>query len=236
MIECKALYFSYTPEKAILKDAHLRIKPGECVALLGRNGEGKSTTLRLFAGLLKARKGEIHIGGLDPVSQRAALNQRLGLLPDGLGLFEELSLEAQLHLWGRVQGLDRSTCSKRIEDLASFLDFEELLWHPAKSVSQGTRKKAALAMALLHDPEYLLLDEPFEALDPASSEHVELLLKTAKRKTILFTAHDLELCKRLNARVILLNDGKLEDVRAENLDWRDFSDHSELKSLPSWIS
>lgn len=235
MIECNAIHFSYG-SKPILSGANLRIQPGQCVALLGRNGEGKSTTLRLFSGLLRAQKGEIRIGGLDPVSQRAALNMRLGLLPDGLGLFEELSLEAQLHLWGRVQGLDHATCAGRIEELASFLDFEDLLWYPAKSVSQGTRKKAALAMALLHDPEFLLLDEPFEALDPASSEHVELLLKTAKQKTILFTAHDLELCKRLNARVILLGEGQFKDVRIEDLDWRDFSNHPELKSLPTWIS
>lgn len=211
---------------------------GELVVLLGCNGIGKSTTLRLLAGLLKPQSGSIRIAGLDSMKGGAELRRRVGVLPDGLALFEELSMEEQLELIGRTHGLDVATCQARMSDLAQLLDFEEMRWVAARKLSQGTRKKLALAMALLPDPQVLLLDEPFEAVDPSTSRRMEQLFQAlaARGRTILFSAHDLALVERLAPRILLLGPGgKILETSIHDLDWRDFVESAPAFSVPHWF-
>lgn len=236
MIRCEDLHFGYG-SKPILRGVDLQVRRGELVALLGRNGAGKSTTLRLLGGLLRPNSGAIRVAGLDPASPAA--RRCVGLMPDGLGLFEELTLEEQLVLVGRLHGLSRRECDSRIQELADLLGLHgEHLWCAARVASHGTRKKAALAMTLLPDPEVMLLDEPFEGVDPSGVRRIEELFLTlaARGRTILFSAHDLALVTRLAPRVLLLDSElALVERSLDGLHWQDFEGDARFPGVPEWL-
>jgi ABC-2 type transport system ATP-binding protein len=237
MLSCNDVSFSYGA-KPLLRDVNLQIPAGTLAALVGRNGTGKSTLLRLLAGLLSPRSGSIRVAGLDPHLAGPGLRRRLGVLPETLALLEEMSLEEQLLLTGRLYGLSEGVCQARLKELAGFLEFRTFLWHRARACSQGTRKKLALAMALLPDPEVLLLDEPFETMDPAAAQRIESLLKALATcgRTVLFSAHDLALVLRLNCGVWLLTPGGQVELRSmEGLDPRAFQLAERQPELPSWL-
>lgn len=237
MIRCEKVSFDYgsTP---ILRGASFGVGRGELTALVGRNGVGKSTTLRLLAGLLRPKQGEIKLAGLDPLTSGARLKSRLGVVPDGLGLFEELTLEEQLVLVGRVHGLGIEQCRVRAVELGNLLGFRDAFWARARIASQGTRKKAALALALLPDPDILLLDEPFEGVDPGSARRIEsLLVSLASRgRAILFTVHDLTLVRRMAPRILLaMPGGIITERNLAELDLLDFGETEIGAELPTWL-
>lgn len=237
MIQCENLSFDYG-SSPILRGADLHVRSGELVALLGRNGAGKSTTLRLLGGLLRPTSGAIRVAGLDPFAGGPELRARVGLMPDGLGLFEELTLEEQLVLVGRLHGISSADCAARIAELLDYLGLREARWGRARMASHGTRKKAALAMALLPDPEVLLLDEPFEGVDPSGVRRIEqlLLALAARGRTVLFSAHDLALVLRLAPRVLLIGTALTFEERAlEELHWRDFEGAEAALDVPTWL-
>lgn len=237
MIQCEDLHFDYGA-KPILCGASLHVGSGELVALLGGNGVGKSTTLRLLGGLLRPKVGVIRVTGLDPFAVGPEFRRRVGVMPDGLGLFEELTLEEQLVLVGRIHGLSGAECEARIAELLDFLGLQEARWSPARAASHGTRKKAALAMTLLPDPEVLLLDEPFEGVDPSGVQRIEQLLQALieRGRTVLFSAHDLALVQRLHPRVLFIsNEGTLAERSLEDLHWRDFVGTGVSPDLPAWL-
>lgn len=237
MIRCENLQFNYGA-KPILCGASLHVRSGEMVALLGGNGVGKSTTLRLLGGLLRPQSGTIGVMGLDPIAAGPEFRRRVGVMPDGLGLFEELTLEEQLVLVGRLHGLGRVECEVRIAELLDFLGLREARWSPARAASHGTRKKAALAMTLLPDPEVLLLDEPFEGVDPSGVQRIEQLLQALilRGRTVLFSAHDLALVQRLRPRILFITpEGTLDERDLEDLHWRDFEGTGVSLDLPPWL-
>jgi len=237
MILCEDLHFDYG-SKPILRGANFHVHRGELAVLLGRNGSGKSTTLRLLGGLLRLGSGQVRVAGMSPWDADERFRRRVGLLPDGLGLFEELTLEEQLELVGRLHGLSRVDCETRSAELAEILGLREALWGRACVASHGTRKKAALAMTLLPDPEVLLLDEPFEGVDPASVRCIEALFQTltTRGRTILFSAHDLDLVMRMAPRVLLLgSDGAIVERTLASLDWSDFQGAEPFPGTPEWL-
>jgi ABC-2 type transport system ATP-binding protein len=237
MLCCKDVSFSFGA-KPLLREVNLQIPSGSLGALVGRNGTGKSTLLRLLAGLLCPRSGSIRVAGLDPRLAGPDLRRRLGMLPETLALLEEMTLEEQLLLTGRLYGLNEGVCQSRLKELAGFLEFRAFLWHPARACSQGTRKKLALALALLPNPEVLLLDEPFETLDPTAAQRIETLLLALAEcgRTVLFSVHDLALVARLNCGVWLLTPGgQVEPRSLEALDPRDFQLTDRQPELPSWL-
>lgn len=237
MIQCVDLHFAYG-SKPILHGMDLHVQRGELAVLLGRNGAGKSTTLRLLGGLLRPCSGVIRVAGSDPFGAGTHLRRRVGLLPDGLGLFEELTLEEQLTLVGRLHGLRPEECDTRISELVELLGLKEARWGKARTASHGTRKKAALAMTLLPDPDVLFLDEPFEGVDPSGVRRIENLFQTliARGRTILFSAHDLALVTRLKPRILLFDaEGNLVERPLEGFHWQDFEGAEPALEIPAWL-
>ena len=135
----------------------------------------------------------------------------LGVLPEGLGLFESLTIIENLMAIGPIYGLTKSETAARAADLLGLLDLTQGRHTVARNCSFGMRKKTALAMALLHKPKVLLLDEPFEGIDPASSAVIEILLGQLSRDgTILLTSHILSVVQKLATRVVILHQGRVK--------------------------
>ena len=210
MIECRAATKIYA-SKPVLRGIDLVIEPGIC-ALLGANGAGKSTLLRLLSGLEKPDTGSVSIGGLDFRDHGVEIRHNLGVLPEGLGLFESLTVIENLMAVGPIYGLTKSETAARSEHLLDLLDLTKGRHTVARNCSFGMRKKTALAMALLHKPNVLLLDEPFEGIDPASSAVIEMLLGQLSRggTTILLTSHILSVVQKIATRVVILYGGRAE--------------------------
>jgi len=198
-------------ERTVLDQVSFEVQAGELCALLGPNGAGKSTLLRILTGLLPPDAGEAVVGGLPVAGSPAELRRKIGVVPENLALFPELTIEEHLSMSGPIYGLDKQTTRERSEQLLQTLGIYETRHTFAKECSHGMRKKTALAMALLHNPPVLFLDEPFEGVDPVSSETLRHLLESMASRgiTVLLTSHILSLVDRVAQRLMLLREGKL---------------------------
>lgn len=187
------------------------VAPGMICAFLGPNGAGKSTTIKMLTGLLAPSSGEIRVCGLDVKSAARELKQRIGVLPEGLGLFDDLTVEEHLLLTGDVYGLDRRETRARTSQLLHALSLEQGRDTFAASCSHGMRKKTAFAMALLPNPRVLFLDEPFEAIDPVTSKIMRDLLQYVARRgvTVFLTSHILSVTEQIATQFILIRNGRI---------------------------
>jgi ABC-2 type transport system ATP-binding protein len=165
LISCKNLTRRFGDFVAVV-NVSFEVPEGTIAALLGPNGAGKSTTLRTLSGLLTPTGGQAVVAGKDVVSTGLDLKRSIGVVPEGLALFDDLTVEEHLLLTGGVYGLSREETLKRCEELLNRLDLIEGRPTFASACSFGMRKKTALAMALLPNPRVLSLNEPFEAVDP----------------------------------------------------------------------
>jgi ABC-2 type transport system ATP-binding protein len=217
VIVCESITKRYRSQH-VLQSIDLQVAPG-ITALLGANGAGKSTLLRLLSGLEKPDTGTVLIDGMTFSSDSIAIRKNLGVLPEGLGLFESLTVLENLMAVGPIYGLTPTETAARSADLLTLLDLTRGRHTPARQCSFGMRKKTALALALLHDPRILLLDEPFEGIDPASSSVIQALLQqlSAAGATILLTSHILPIVQQIATRVIVLHRGQIaEDLTPSN--------------------
>ena len=198
-------------DKVAVDGLNLQLPPGSFLGLLGRNGAGKSTTLKLVTGLLKPTRGSIRILGLDPVQDDLAIKRRIGVMPETLGLFEPLYAHEFLAFVARMFGLDESTTRRRVTELLAALELTDT----SKTLSEystGMRKRVAFAAAVIHSPEVLFLDEPFESIDPAGVSLMKQWLRrfTAQGRTVFITSHVLETVERFCHQVaIITSPGKL---------------------------
>jgi ABC-2 type transport system ATP-binding protein len=182
-----------------VEDVNLQILKGTIFGFLGPNGAGKSTTVGILTGLLRPTSGEALIGGVSILSAPIEVKKRIGVLPDNLALFEALTIWEHLMLVGPVYDLSRQETEQRAEQLLKYLDLWQSRHTYVDEASHGMRKKSSLAMALIHNPAVLFLDEPFEGIDPVSSRHIKdlLLMMVSKGVTIFLTSHILEVVERL---------------------------------------
>ncbi|WP_040828602.1 ABC transporter ATP-binding protein [Nocardia jiangxiensis] len=201
----------------------LELPSGHFIGLVGPNGAGKTTTLSMVTGLLRPDAGHIKVVGCDVWADPAAIKARVGVLPEGLRLFERLSGRELLGYLGRLRGLPGQEVDRRADQLLDVLD---LLGPQNKLIidySTGMRKKIGLAAALLHNPEILFLDEPFEGVDPVSAQSIRGVLETyvGSGATVVFSSHVMELVESLCSWVAVMAggricaDGPLEEVRGE---------------------
>jgi ABC-2 type transport system ATP-binding protein len=186
-------------------DCSLEISPGIC-ALLGPNGAGKSTLLELLTGLLIPSEGVVRICGLAPREARA----QMGVMPEDLGLFDLLTVKEHFELTGPIYGLSRGETRTRAHALMQALGLDAAQDTFLEQCSHGTRKKTSLALALLHGPRVLFLDEPFEGIDPVSARKIQQLLQIAGSggTTIFFTSHTLGAVEQIATRTIMMSQGK----------------------------
>lgn len=189
----------------------LLVPRGSLFALVGTNGAGKTTTVRILAGLLRRDGGEVDVLGVDPSRDPLGVRELVGVVPDFLPLWEPLTARENLREIARLRGIGRRESLDRIEDLAAALGFAPRLDTPVVHLSHGTRKKVALAAAMLHAPPVLFLDEPFEGIDPVSARTIRGLLDTLRERgvTILLTSHVLPLVENLASHVAILVEGRI---------------------------
>src|SRR3989441_134253 len=200
----------------------LRVEPGQFFGFLGPNGAGKSTTIKMLTGLLAPTSGRMQILGLDFAAHPLEVKRQVGVVPEGMGLFERLTGAEYLNFVGRMYGLDRATAAQRTAEL---LDFMQLADRPRTLIadySHGMQKKLALAAAVIHRPRVLYLDEPFEGVDAIAAGALKELLArmTENGVTIFLTSHVLEIVERLCSHVAVIHRGRLvaqgslEELRA----------------------
>jgi ABC-2 type transport system ATP-binding protein len=198
-----------------LRDFSLTIVPGQCVALVGANGSGKSTAVRTLAGLIEPTAGDVRIEGLDPHREPEAerVRARLALVPDNPLLYSDLTVREHLELVTVAHGLAGSESDGRIDELLERLELAHRADFRPAELSRGMRQKAQLACALIRPAVLLMLDEPVVGLDPPSQAllHTILLERKAAGCAVLLTTHQLAFAAGLADRGILLSDGEIAD-------------------------
>jgi len=190
---------------------NLRLARGSFFGFLGPNGAGKSTTIKMLTGLLGSTSGKILVLGRDIAAEPLEVKRRIGVVPEDLNLFERLNGAEMLAFTGRMYGLKKAEIAERAPEL---LDLMELQNEPKKLIveySHGMKKKLSLACALIHRPEILFLDEPFEGIDAIASRTLKDLLSrlTARGLTVFLTSHVLEIVERLCSDIAIISQGKL---------------------------
>jgi len=199
----------------------LQVAAGQFFGFLGPNGAGKSTTIKILTGLLAPTSGSMQLLGVDFAANPVEVKRQIGVVPEGMGLFERLTGSEYLKFVGRMYGLDRVTTQRRSEEL---LDFMQLADRPKTMIadySHGMQKKLALAAAVIHGPRILFLDEPFEGVDALAAGALKALARMTERGTTIFlTSHVLEIVERLCSHVAIIHKGRLvaqgslEELRA----------------------
>lgn len=209
-IEIKGLSKSFGDKEAV-RGIDLVVPKGTFFGFLGPNGAGKTTTIRMVTGLLAPTRGDAFLEGHSVVNDSLAAKRNIGVVPDDLALFDRLSHWEHLTMVGSIYGLSRDETQTRAEDLLKVLG----LWGDrgtfAGDSSHGMRKKLALAMALIHRPTILFLDEPFEGIDPLAGKVLRnLLLRLSRNGTTIFlTSHILEIIERLVDQVAIIVEGRI---------------------------
>jgi ABC-2 type transport system ATP-binding protein len=210
MISCRTLtrrFGEFTAVNGLTFD----VAQSAICAFLGPNGAGKSTTLKMLTGLLPPTSGQVEVCGLDVTGRALELKRQIGVLPEDLGLFDDLTVEEHLLLTGAVYGLEKHEARDRTAQLLHALSLEHGRHTFAGACSHGMRKKTSFAMALLPNPRVLFLDEPFEAIDPVTSKIMRDLLESIARRgvTIFFTSHVLSAVEQIATQLIMIRKGAI---------------------------
>ena len=209
-------------ELVAVDQMNLTVESGQFFGFLGPNGAGKSTTIKMLTGLLAPTTGRMRLLGLDLEDHPIEVKRQIGVVPEGLALFERLTGAEYLEFAGRMYGLDRATAAQRAAEL---LDFMQLADRPRTLIadySHGMQKKLALAAAVIHGPKILFLDEPLEGVDAIAAGTLKAMLMRmiAGGATIFLTSHVLEIIERLCSHVAIIHKGRLvaqgslEELRA----------------------
>ena len=197
--------------KQAVDGLNLTVRAGELYALLGPNGAGKTTSLRMITGLLQPDEGDITLLGADMRKDPSAAKQRLAWLPDEPMVYDKLTPMEYLAFVAGLWGVDPRTARARAEELLRWLELWEARDQRCEGFSRGMKQKAALAGALIHEPQLLILDEPLTGLDAAAARQVKDLLqeRVAAGATIILTTHILEVAERLADRIGIIQSGRL---------------------------
>jgi ABC-2 type transport system ATP-binding protein len=209
-------------ELTAVDNVNLRVTSGQFFGFLGPNGAGKSTTIKMLTGLLNPTAGKMQLLGIDFAQNPVEVKRQIGVVPEGMGLFERLNGAEYLAFVGRMYGLDKTTTKQRSEELLEFMQLADRPKTMIADYSHGMQKKLALAAAVIHGPRILFLDEPFEGVDALAAGALKALLgrMTERGVTIFLTSHVLEIVERLCSHVAIINKGQLvaqgslEELRA----------------------
>ncbi len=208
-LEIKNLRKTYT--RAAVDDLSLSIKRGEFYALLGPNGAGKTTTLRMVAGLLQPNSGEVSICGIDARKDPVAAKTVMAWLPDEPMIYDKLDPMEYLEFVAGLWAMNAAKAERQARELITMLGLEAQASTRCQGLSKGMRQKVALAGALIHDPELIILDEPLTGLDAASARQVKAVLRdrVANGTTVIMTTHILEVAERMAERIGVIAHGRL---------------------------
>lgn len=191
-------------------DLSLAIEEGEVFGLLGPNGAGKTTAVNMAVGLLRPDRGDVDLDGMGPPT-RPEVRKRIGVAPQALAIYETLSGQENLTFFGKLNGLRGKDLSRRVDWALEFVGLTERRRDHAKTYSGGMKRRLNLAIALIHDPPVLLLDEPTVGVDPQSRNAIfeKIGVMQKEGRTIVYTTHYMEEAQRLCDRVGIIDHGKL---------------------------
>jgi ABC-2 type transport system ATP-binding protein len=191
----------------------LKVTAGSIFGIVGPNGAGKTTTLSMVTGLLRPDAGTVVVHGADVWADPVAAKRNMGVLPDQLRLFDRLTGAQLLYYSGTLRRLDRATIATRTKDLATAFGLDDALERLVADYSAGMSKKVALAAAMIHSPRLLVLDEPFESVDPVSAANVTEILRryVAAGGTVVLSSHSMDLIQRVCNDVAVVVNGAVLD-------------------------
>ncbi len=190
----------------------LEVGAGEVFGFLGHNGAGKTTSVRLFNGVLAPSSGSMRVLGFDPVTQGTQVRARSGVLTESPALDDRLTARATLQLYGEMYGVPKAYRRKRADDLLELFDLTARANDKVGGFSKGMKQRMALARTIIHQPEVIFLDEPTAALDPVATREVHTMIRNASQKggrTVILCTHNLYEAERLCTRVAVLAKGKI---------------------------
>ena len=218
MIHVQDIAKSYGSIQA-LRGVSFDIQPGEIVGLLGPNGAGKSTAIKIITGFLHPDEGLVEIDGLNVLRDLRAVQAKIGYLSENTPLYPELSVQAYLHMVAELRAVPESLFIGLLSDAIYGAGLQDYLTRPIASLSKGLRQRLGLAQAILHKPQFLILDEPTVGLDPTQIVEIRALIKSlARESTILFSSHILSEVEAICDRVIIIINGEVKaDQRLSDL-------------------
>lgn len=206
-------------EKEVLRGLEISVPENSIFGFIGKNGSGKTTTMKTVLGLLKADEGEIFVNGEKTVYGQTITNKYIGYLPDVPEFYTFMTASEYLHFCGEITGMKKAECESRSEDLLNLVGLGEEK-HRIKGFSRGMKQRLGIAQALLNRPKLLICDEPTSALDPVGRKEIlDILLAVREQTTVLFSTHILSDVERICTDLAFLNEGvadvqgKLADIK-----------------------
>ena len=209
MIKATSLTKSYGTVSAV-SDVSFEAASGKVTALLGPNGAGKSTILRILSTIISPDTGSATIDGLDVTTDTMDVRRKIGVLPHNTGIYDRLTAIENIRYFGNLHQVKRTELNDRIDKLIHLLDMNEFCNRRVSGFSQGQKMKVALARALIHDPQYILLDEPTNGLDVMTTRALRKVIHNIKDagKCILFSSHVMQEVESLCDHLVILGHGK----------------------------
>lgn len=210
MIKVSNLHKSFGKVKAV-NGISFQANDGQITGLLGPNGAGKTTTLRMLYTLLPPDSGEIRIDGMDPARDAIAIKRTLGVVPDGRGLYTRMTARENIRYFGELHGMKASSINARIEELVSTLDMGDFINRRTEGFSQGQRVKVAIARAMVHAPQTVLLDEPSNGLDVMSTRALRKYILSLKQNghSVVLSTHIMQEVAALCDRIVIIARGEI---------------------------
>lgn len=209
MIEIRNLSRNYGCRTAV-DDVSATIERGEIVGLLGHNGAGKTTMMKMLTGFLEPSAGTIRVAGVDPGADPIAVQRRIGYLPENAPVYPEMIVQEYLAMMAELRGVAPDRVRDAVVGAARATGILDRLLAPIASLSKGLRQRVGIAQAIVHGPDVLILDEPTNGLDPVQIQHIrDLILRLGESTTILLSTHILQEIEAVCDRVLVLIDGKL---------------------------
>ena len=210
MVEIKGLCKSYD-NKRVVDNLDLTINDGEIYGFIGHNGAGKTTTIKCLIGILSFEKGEILIDGLSIKDKPIECKRKIAYIPDNPDLYNYMSGIDYLNFIGDVFNVANEERAKRIDKYAGIFELTDSLANPISSYSHGMRQKLAIIAAWLHEPDLIVMDEPFVGLDPKASHDLKLMMREFcdRGGSIFFSTHVLEVAEKLCDKVAIIKQGQL---------------------------
>jgi ABC-2 type transport system ATP-binding protein len=209
MVQCENLTKKFGQLSAV-NGVSFSVEPGSVVGLLGPNGSGKTTTMRMLAGYLTPSDGRASVCGFDVEKFPLEVKKRIGYLPEGAPLYEDMTPLGFLRFVSKIRGFSGGACDKVVAESVEKLRLQEVLYQPIGTLSKGFKRRVAIAQAVLHDPELLILDEPTDGLDPNQKHEVRHQMRQMAEdlsRAIIISTHILEEADAVCTRAIIISRG-----------------------------
>ncbi|HHU20529.1 MAG TPA: ABC transporter ATP-binding protein [Bacilli bacterium] len=211
MLQVNDLHKKFKTTTAV-NGVNLYLDQGESVGLLGPNGAGKSTTISMISTLLQPTSGDIRFKGGDVFKKPDVIRPVLGVVPQEIALYEELTAYENMHFFGKTYGLSGEKLKNKIDEVLELVGLTDRKKERVKNYSGGMKRRINIAVSLMHEPELLIMDEPTVGIDPQSRSHILEMVRELNRKkgmSILYTSHYMEEVERLCDRVYIMDHGQI---------------------------